>query len=100
MSDVIKAEYFYVVIRTEDGQLVTYTEYPEQDIDAQRKALTSDMYDSSKQIVDEVEKTDLVTRVADAVVARLRPETPKLSDSVLEALKKRGIDPESVKSDQ
>lgn len=100
MSDVIKAEYFYVVIKTADGQLMTYTEYPEQDIDAERKAVTSDVYDSSKQIVDEVEKGDLAARVAELVVQRLRPETPKLSDSVLDALKKRGIDPESVKPEQ
>jgi hypothetical protein len=100
MSDVIKAEYFYVVIKTTDGQLMTYTEYPEQDIDAERKAVTSDVYDSSKQIVDEVEKGDLAARVAELVVQRLRPEAPKLSDSVLDALKKRGIDPESVKPDQ
>lgn len=100
MSDVIKAEYFYVVIKTEDGQLITFTEYPEEDIEAQRKAVTADIYDTAKQIANEVEQSDLAMRVADIVVSRLRPEAPKLSDSVLEALKKRGIDPESVKADQ
>jgi hypothetical protein len=100
MSNVIKAEYFYVVIKDAEGRLLTYTEYPEEDIEAERTATTADMFDSSKQIVNEVEQNDLAMRVADLVVSRLRPEAPKLSDSVLEALKKRGIDPESVKADQ
>lgn len=100
MSNEIKAEYFYIVVRGEDGSLVTYNEYPEEDIVAARKAVTADMFESSKQIVTEVEQNDFAARVADLVMAKLKPEAPKLSDAVLDALKKRGIDPESVKPEQ
>lgn len=96
----IKAEYFYIVVRDDRGQLITYNKYPEEDIDAQRVATTADIYDSAKQIVNEVEQNDFAVRVADLVMAQIRPKTPPLSEKMREALKERGIDTESIKPEQ
>lgn len=101
MSDnTINAEYFYIVVRDDRGQLITFNKYPEEDIDAQRPATTADMYEDAKQIVTEVDSANIATRVADLVLAKIAPETPTLSDNIKAKLKERGIDPESLKPAQ
>lgn len=96
MSDVINAEYFYIVVRDDKGQLVTFNKYPEEDIVATRTASTADMYEDAKQIVTEVDAASIASRVADLVLAKIAPETPTISDNLRAKLKERGIDPDSV----
>jgi len=94
----METEFFYIVVRGKDGSLVTYTEMPKEDLNPERKATTGDIFATSRDIVDEVNKQDMVARITQAVVSNLMPQPePTVADKVKEALKDRGIDPESVK---
>lgn len=93
----MEAETFYIVVRGIDGSLVTLTEVPEEGLVAQRVANTGDMYETAKQIVHEVDTNDLAMRVANLVAGHLVPkEAPSVPDRLKDALKERGIDPESI----
>ena len=88
-----KVELFYVVAMGEDGSLLTYTEIPEGGFEATRKATVGDIMDTSRQLVKEIETQDLVSRIVTAI----NPSAPSVTERMMEALKARGIDPESVK---
>jgi hypothetical protein len=93
----MESETFYVVVRGLDGSLVTLTEIPEEGITATRTANTGDVYETAKQIVHEVDTNDLALRVADLVAGHLAPkEAPSIPSRLKDALKERGIDPESI----
>jgi hypothetical protein len=91
----MEIEYFYVVMKGIDGSLSTSDELPEGAV-PQRKGTTADIYADSKQIVEEIDKTDLAMRVAQVVVEQLKPAATDVPSRLKEALKERGIDPTSV----
>jgi len=90
-------ETFFLVAVTSDGGFVTYSEMPQEPINAERQATTADIYSVAQQIVREVDQQLLADRITASVLNALAPQVePTLSDKLKEALKERGIDPESV----
>lgn len=89
-------ETFFLITVNTDGTLSSYTEIPQDMPEAARVANTFDVYQSSKQIVDEFEQSMLADRIAKTVIAQLQPSKPDVPSRVKDALKERGIDPESV----
>jgi hypothetical protein len=75
---------------------VTYTQLPEEELTAVRQATTEDTYQTSRQIVDEIERNDLAVRVSNIVLSQLQPKPEHVPDKIKDALKERGIDPESI----
>ena len=84
---------FYVVAMSEAGDLLTFSEIPEGGFESARTATIADIIETSTQLVKEIEKQDLVARI----VSALNPAAPNVNERMMEALKARGIDPESVK---
>ena len=90
-------ETMFLLCVNEDGTLTSYTEVPKELPEANRVATNWDVYASAKQIVAEFDRQLLVDRVLQGVATLLAPApaaTP--TDKVKDALKDRGIDPESV----
>lgn len=83
----------YIVTINEDGTLAT--ESVEAGEDVLRTATTFDIYQSSKELVSEVEHLLLADRVAKAVVAQLQPIDPsaEIKSKIIDALSDRGIKP-------
>jgi cobalamin biosynthesis protein CbiG len=92
----MEAEYYYLVVRGVDGSLVTYTQLPDEELKAVRQATTEDTYQTSRQIVDEIERNDLAIRVSNIVLSQLQPKPEQVPGKIKDALKERGIDPESI----
>jgi hypothetical protein len=93
----LNVETFFLVTVTPDGGFVTYTKMPEEPIEAARQATTHDVYMVSQQIVKELDQQMLVERIAMAVANALVPAPePTVPDRLKDALKERGIDPESI----
>jgi hypothetical protein len=89
-------ETFFITVINSDGSISTLTEFPTEPFEVARTASRFDVYQTSKQIVDEVEQSALVERIVAAVTQSLNPPVQTVPDRVKEALKNRGIDPESV----
>ena len=89
-------ETFFLLSINEDGSLTSYTTLPEELPEAKRQATTWDVYQTAKQIVEEFDRKMLVDQVVQGVVGALMPPTQSVQDKVKDALKERGIDPESV----
>lgn len=89
-------ETFFVTVLNADGTLTTWNKIPENLPTEGRPANNLDIYNASKQIVDEFQNSMLADRVARQVIASLAPATQKVSDKVADALKERGINPESI----
>jgi hypothetical protein len=88
--------YFFITVN-EDGTLTSYTEVPKELPEQKRVATNWDVYLTAKQIVEEFDRQVLVDRVVQGIVGALVPaSTPTSSDKVKDALKERGIDPEST----
>lgn len=87
--------YFFITVN-EDGTLTSHTEIPAELPEQNRKATTWDVYSTAKQIVEEFDRQLLVDRIISGVVSVLNPQVPTVSDVVKDALKERGIDPEST----
>lgn len=93
-------ETWFLVAVNKDGSLVSYNKLPEQMPEGTRPATNWDIYQAAKQIVEEFDQQKLVNRIASAVVSSLNPPTPTVSDKVSEALKERGINPESISTEE
>jgi hypothetical protein len=90
---------WFLVTVGDDGSLVSYNQIPEDLPKDTRPANNWDIYQAAKQIVEEFELQKLADRVAATVVGTLNPPVQKVSDTIAEALKERGINPESVSTD-
>jgi hypothetical protein len=89
-------ETYFLVAVNDDGTFTTYTELPAEPLIAAKKATNFDVYQSCKQIAQEFDSQILVDRITRAVVASLMPpKEPTTSDKIKDALKERGINPES-----
>jgi hypothetical protein len=89
-------ETFFIIAVNDDGSLTSHAQWPETPLAANRLATTFDIYQSSKQIVDEFEQQALADRIARTVVASMKPPTTSVPSVVADALKERGINPESI----
>jgi hypothetical protein len=83
----------YIVTLNEDGTLAT--ESVEAGEGILRTATTFDIYQSSKELVSEVEHLLLADRIAKAVVAQMQPVDPsaEIKSKIIDALSDRGIKP-------
>lgn len=86
---------YFLITVSDDGSITSYTEIPE-DLKAERVANNFDVYQAAKQIVDEFDQQLQADRIARTVAAMLAPKQESPVDKVRDALKERGIDPESV----
>jgi hypothetical protein len=94
-------EAYYLVVVNEDGGVTTYTELPEELPKANRVANTADVYATSRQIVDEFDRTMLSNKVVSDLMKILAPvmppaPEPSVPERLKDALKKRNINPESI----
>ncbi len=94
MSNPTVETYFLVTVNA-DGSIGTLGELPAELPERGRVANNWDVYQTAKQITEEFEKSVLAERVAAQVVAALKPSIPSVSDTVKDALKERGINPEA-----
>jgi len=88
-------ETYFLLTVNEDGTLTSYTEIPEELPEQKRVATNWDVYTTAKQIVEEFDRQLIVDRVVQGVASLLAPSIPTPTDKVKDALKERGIDPES-----
>lgn len=94
MENPIKT--FYVVAVHENGAITTHLELPADLPEGLPQATVADVYETSRQIVDEFNRNLLVNKVTEALVQLLTPapeETPQ--DKVREALNKRAAKADS-----
>jgi hypothetical protein len=95
----MELETYFVVLINKDGTFSTTNEVPEGAA-AARPANTLDIYNVSKQIVQEVDAQILTDRIVSAVsqviTASQASPNAEVPNKVKEALKERGIDPESI----
>jgi hypothetical protein len=86
-------EVAYLVLQHTDGTFAVKLEDLTEPVEAVRVADASDVLSISQNIIKELETQALVNRI----VLALQPATqPTISDKVKDALKERGIDPEST----
>ena len=89
-------ETYFLLTINEDGTLTSLPEVPAELPEQKRVANNWDVYAAAKQIVEEFDRQLLVDRVVQGVLGALVPQAePTPSDKVKDALKDRGIDPES-----
>lgn len=83
----------YIVTINEDGTIGTES-VPVGD-GVLRLATTFDIYQSSRELVSEVEQLLLADRIAKAVAAQLQPVDPsaEIKSKIIDALSDRGITP-------
>lgn len=86
---------YFLITVGKDGEITSYTEVPEN-LEAERVANNYDVYLAAKQIVEEFDQQLQADRIARTVVAMLSPKQETPASRVKDALKERGIDPEST----
>ena len=91
-----KVETYFLITINEDGTLTSYAELPETLPEANRTATNFDVFNTSKQIVDEFEQSLLVNKIVNGVLSALQPQEPSVPDAVKDKLKERGINPEGA----
>lgn len=91
------AETYFLIVVNEDGTLTSYAELPETLPERARVATNWDVYANSKQIAEEFDRQLLVDRITQSVINAMTPVTATTAQKVKDALKERGIDPESIK---
>ena len=86
----------YTVIIRSDGTIVTDIVEPNEGV--QRKATTFDIYQTSKELVSDIESQLMADRVSRAVVEALKPknDAEEIRSKVLDALNDRNIEKPSV----
>jgi Icc-related predicted phosphoesterase len=97
MSNV---ETYFLIAVNGDGTFTSYSQLPEEPIQAARVATNYEVYQTCKQIAEEFETQILVDRITKSVVNTLMPPQPTVADAVKDKLKERNINPESPVSDQ
>ena len=84
----------YMVTINDDGSINTESMEIAEGI--MRQATTFDIYQTSKELVSEIEHRLLADRVANAVARLLQPVDPsaEIKSKIIDALSDRGIKPE------
>jgi hypothetical protein len=91
----MKVDTYFIAGINEDGTITTMPEMPEGGIEAARPVTNYDVYQTAKQIVEEFESSVLAQKVASTVIAMMNQKAPTSADQVKDALKERGINPDS-----
>lgn len=85
---------FTVILHT-DGTFVANLEQLETPVEVKRAATVNDLVLVSTQLRKEIEEQQLVSRIANTIIAMLQPPVEQtVSDKVKEKLKERNITPE------
>lgn len=89
-------DYAYTVIVDTNGLIRTQIAEPDESV--RRKASTFDIYQTSKELVSDIESQLLADRVAKTVLANIQPKdnSAELKAKILDALSDRGIETPSV----
>jgi hypothetical protein len=90
------AETYFLVTLNEDGSITTQGDIPAELPTANRKPNNYDVYQTSKQIVEEFESSMLADKISSKILSVLAPQDVSVSDKVKEALKERGVTPEGA----
>jgi hypothetical protein len=92
-----KATTYYLIVITEEGNLVSYTELPETLPEIERTATVNDIYLTSRQITEDFDREMLAAKVLQGVAQMLTPPKEEtVPEKVSEALKKRKTESETV----
>lgn len=98
MSEKENETFFTVVLHT-DGTLSVALDNPETPLVAKREATNADVFAISKQIVQELEQSQLVERIVGTLISVLTPPPQDtVPDKVKSKLKERGIDADTSAS--
>ena len=91
---MISAMFSYTVTVDEEGKINTKVEEADEINRLGRTATTFDIYQTSKELVSDIESLMLADRVAKTVIAALQPQdaTKELRDKLISALSDRGIE--------
>lgn len=89
-------ETYFIAVVNSDGTITTMPDLPEGGLTRARSVTNYDVYQTSKQVVEEFESSVLADKIARTVLLALNPEVPTISDKVKEALKDRGVTPEGI----
>ena len=95
MSDKKIVTAFTIAVH-DDGSFMAQLEQPEAPLEVERVATVADVLSVSKMVVKEIEMQELTSRIVETFVGILQagqPQSP--ADVVKDALKDRGIQPES-----
>lgn len=86
---------YYVTILYADGTMATTDAVPDLTGMEVRSATVADIYTTSQQLVKEIDQQSLVNRIVEEI-AKLNPAPQTVSERMKEAMRSRGIDPESI----
>ncbi|CAB4128087.1 hypothetical protein UFOVP223_21 [uncultured Caudovirales phage] len=93
MENNKEVETAFVVLLHTDGTFAAQLDKPEG-VEVHRTASTFDVYQTAKQIVQEIDNQVLTERIIGSLAALLMPQPePTAADVVKDALKERGIKP-------
>lgn len=87
----LEAETYFIAVMAKNGQVLTLPEMPEGGINAERPVTNYDVFETSRQIVEEFNNSLLAQKVAEMVIAAINPAPPQVSDKIKDALKERGF---------
>ena len=88
----MEAETYFIAVLSKNGQVITLPEMPENGIKADRPVTNYDVYETSRQVVEEFNNSLLAQKITEMLLpALLNPPTQQVSDKVKEALKERGF---------
>ena len=94
MSDKapMEAETYFIAVLSKNGQVITLPEMPEGGIKAERPVTNYDVFETSRQVVEEFNNSLLAQKIAELLLPVLMgPQSPQVSDKVKDALKERGF---------
>jgi uncharacterized protein len=87
----MEAETYFIAVLAKNGQVITLPEMPEDGIQAERPVTNYDVYETSRQVVEEFNNSLLAQKVAEMVIAGMNQPAPQVSDKIKDALKERGF---------
>jgi hypothetical protein len=91
-----EVETVYTVTVYTDGTFSASLEQPDAPIEAKRQATVYDVLSISGALVKEIESAQMTDRIVVSILQVMRASVPPTTaDTVKDALKERGIDPES-----
>ena len=89
-------ETVYTVTVYTDGTFSASLEQPEAPIEVKRQATVYDVLSISGALIKEIESSQLTDRIVVSILQVLQAQVPpSTADTVKDALKERGIEPES-----
>lgn len=88
----MEAETYFIAVLAKNGQVITLPEMPEGGITAERPVTNYDVFETSRQVVEEFNNSLLAQKITEMLLpALMNPPTPQVSDKIKDALKERGF---------